>query len=43
MKDFIKLIKLRLTLLVVFSASISFVIGSKVNGPIDWSSWDHVE
>ena len=40
MKDFIKLVKLRLTLLVVFSASISFVIGSKVNGPIDWSSWD---
>jgi protoheme IX farnesyltransferase len=38
MKDFIKLIKLRLTTLVVFSASISFVIGSKVNGPIDWSS-----
>ncbi|RYU87325.1 protoheme IX farnesyltransferase [Mucilaginibacter terrigena] len=38
MKDFIKLVKLRLTLLVVFSASISFVIGSKVNGPIDWSS-----
>jgi protoheme IX farnesyltransferase len=27
-------------MLVVFSASISFVIGSKVNGPIDWSSWD---
>jgi protoheme IX farnesyltransferase len=40
MKDFIKLVKLRLTMLVVFSASISFVIGSKVNGPIDWSSRD---
>jgi protoheme IX farnesyltransferase len=40
MKDFIKLVKLRLTLLVVFSASISFVIGSKVNGVIDWGSWD---
>ena len=38
MKDFIKLVKLRLTILVVFSASISFVIGSKVNGTIDWSS-----
>ena len=38
--DFSKLIKLRLTFLVTFSASISFVIGSKVNGPIDWSSRD---
>jgi protoheme IX farnesyltransferase len=38
--DFSKLVKMRLTMLVVFSASISFVIGSKVNGPIDWSSWD---
>jgi protoheme IX farnesyltransferase len=38
--DFSKLIKLRLTMLVVFSASISFIIGSKVNGAIDWSSWE---
>jgi protoheme IX farnesyltransferase len=38
-KDFTKLIKLRLTFLVVFSASISFLIGSKVNGEIIWSNW----
>lgn len=37
--DFSKLIKLRLTFLVVFSASISFLIGSKVNGIIIWSDW----
>jgi heme o synthase len=37
--DFQKLIKLRLTFLVVFSASISFLIGSKVNGKIDWVNW----
>lgn len=38
--DFSKLIKFRLTFLVVFSASISFLIGSKVNGgPIDWTNW----
>jgi len=37
--DFSKLIKLRLTFLVVFSASISFLIGSKVNGHIVWSNW----
>ncbi|EHQ28039.1 heme o synthase [Mucilaginibacter paludis] len=37
--DFSKLIKFRLTFLVVFSASISFLIGSKVNGIIDWSNW----
>jgi protoheme IX farnesyltransferase len=30
---------LRLTFLVVFSASISFLIGSKVNGHIDWTNW----
>jgi protoheme IX farnesyltransferase len=30
LSDFSKLIKLRLTFLVVFSASISFLIGSKV-------------
>jgi protoheme IX farnesyltransferase len=37
--DFSKLIKLRLTFLVVFSASISFLIGSKVNGEIVWKNW----
>jgi protoheme IX farnesyltransferase len=37
--DFSKLIKLRLTILVVFSASISFLIGSKVNGEIIWLNW----
>ena len=37
--DFSKLIKLRLTFLVVFSASISFLIGSKVNGQIVWINW----
>src|SRR5476651_1151472 len=39
MSDFSKLIKFRLTFLVVFSASISFLIGSKVNGVIEWKSW----
>ncbi|MDB5288181.1 MAG: protoheme farnesyltransferase [Mucilaginibacter sp.] len=38
--DFSKLIKLRLTFMVTFSASISYLIGSKVVGTIDWSSWD---
>ncbi|NHA05736.1 protoheme IX farnesyltransferase [Mucilaginibacter sp. HC2] len=38
-KDFSKLVKMRLTILVVFSASISFLIGSKVNGHIDWINW----
>jgi protoheme IX farnesyltransferase len=38
-KDFSNLIKLRLTFLVVFSASISFLIGSKVNGSINWTNW----
>src|ERR1700760_4996026 len=38
-KDFSKLIKMRLTFLVVFSASISFLIGSKVNGHINWLNW----
>jgi len=41
--DFSKLIKFRLTFLVVFSASISFLIGSKANskthGVIDWKHW----
>jgi protoheme IX farnesyltransferase len=41
--DFSKLIKLRLTFLVVFSASISFLIGGKANpntnGVINWEHW----
>src|SRR3954466_15478782 len=37
--NFTKLIKLRLTLLVVFSASISYLIGCKVNGEIMWGNW----
>lgn len=37
--DFSKLIKFRLTFTVVFSASISFLIGSKVNGEIVWNNW----
>lgn len=37
--NFSKLIKFRLTSLVVFSASISFLIGSKVNGEIVWKNW----
>jgi protoheme IX farnesyltransferase len=37
--DFSKLIKFRLTFLVVFSASISFLIGSQVNGSINWANW----
>ena len=38
--DFSKLIKFRLTFLVVFSASISFLIGSRENGGnINWVNW----
>ncbi len=37
--DFNKLVKLRLTLTVVFSASISFLIGAKQQGEIMWFSW----
>ena len=37
--DFSKLIKTRLTTLVVFSASISFLIGSRANGHIVWIDW----
>lgn len=37
--DFKKLIKLRLTLLVVFSASVSFLIGSKEQESINWLNW----
>ncbi len=39
LSDFNKLIKLRLTLTVVFSASVSFLIGSKVQGDINWTDW----
>lgn len=44
-KDLIKLVKFRLTFLVVFSASISFLIGSQIpsmhnpNGLINWVNW----
>jgi len=42
-KDFSKLIKFRLTFLVVFSASITFLIGSKANAAtghvINWKHW----
>lgn len=38
--DFKKLIKLRLTFLVVFSASVSFLIGNKQQGEsINWINW----
>ena len=37
--DFKKLVKLRLTLTVVFSASVSFLIGSQVQGDINWMNW----
>lgn len=37
--DFNKLVKLRLTLTVVFSASISFLIGAKQQGDIIWINW----
>lgn len=37
--DFNKLVKLRLTLTVVFSASISFLIGAKQQGEVMWINW----
>lgn len=37
--DFNKLVKLRLTLTVVFSASISFLIGATQQGEIMWFNW----
>lgn len=37
--DFKKLVKLRLTLLVVFSASICFLIGEHYEGSINWVNW----
>jgi len=39
-QDFSKLIKFRLTFLVVFSASITFLLGSRVGGnDINWVNW----
>jgi protoheme IX farnesyltransferase len=38
-RDLIKLVKFRLTFLVVFSASISFLIGSQLNDAINWYNW----
>lgn len=38
-KDFSKLVKMRLTFLVVFSASISYIIGAKMSGGINWYDW----
>lgn len=37
--DFNKLVKLRLTLTVVFSASISFLIGAEQQGEVMWFNW----
>lgn len=37
--DFNKLVKLRLTLTVVFSASVSFLIGATQQGDIIWYNW----
>ncbi|ERJ58597.1 heme o synthase [Sphingobacterium paucimobilis] len=37
--DFNKLVKLRLTLTVVFSASISFLIGANQQGEVMWFNW----
>src|ERR1700760_342765 len=39
LSDFSRLIKFRLTFLVVFSASISFLIGRKVSGFIEGGNW----
>lgn len=39
LKDFKNLVKLRLTFLVVFSASITFLIGSDGIGHINWINW----
>lgn len=37
--DLKQLVKIRLTLTVVFSASISFLVGSKWQGDINWLNW----
>ncbi|MXV17625.1 heme o synthase [Hufsiella ginkgonis] len=39
LKDFKELIKLRLTFLVAFSASVSFLIGCRQQGGYDWGQW----
>lgn len=39
LSDFKKLVKMRLTMTVVFSASIAFLIGSKQQGDINWMNW----
>jgi len=39
MTDFNKLVKLRLTLTVVFSASVAFLVGAKQQGETFWSNW----
>jgi protoheme IX farnesyltransferase len=39
MKDFKNLVKLRLTLLVVFSASISYLIAEESRDAINWMNW----
>lgn len=38
-QDFKQLVKMRLTMTVVFSASIAFLIGSQQQGSIDWINW----
>src|SRR5690606_35492777 len=37
--DFKQLVKIRLTMTVVFSASIAFLVGSKQQGDIQWINW----
>lgn len=37
--DFKKLVKIRLTLTVVFSASVAFLLGSRMQGEIIWVNW----
>jgi len=37
--DFKKLVKIRLTLTVVFSASVAFLLGSRMQGEIVWMNW----
>ena len=39
MSDLRQLVKMRLTMTVVFSASIAFLIGSKQQGDINWINW----
>lgn len=38
-KDLKQLVKMRLTMTVVFSASVAFLIGSKQQGDINWINW----